>query len=404
MKRKIDEVHAEREAPGEEGRVFEQGEVTQIAANMKTHGFAIFRAVTDAECDEQIIEIWQKIILALPFKEPLVVRSKNGHALDPVHHRAQFLEIVKAKLTPAQRKEFRAKAPLHVGFGASCDPASFLRDGNYAIRQDPGIYAIAAAILGFPNLWFDLNRTIAKLPGEGEDEFLHWDLDAFFGTFASAPSSVSGKVCFSDSRFVAVPGTHTPEFQRAFLENYKQLYPRAKPNAAKTALAFDKPDPLRLIHRTREYPVPAGCCVLWNTQLLHGQKKTPLDHPIEYGIYLGYMRAASRPAYARKCGVHELDDRIRAFLTGTAPLLWPSFDTIHFYPFRYKNFPKLLQAFIDKLREDHPSITTRSTKDGKVVPHLEPWPVTRHVPFELSPLGRMLLGLDPWPLESCGDY
>jgi len=149
MKRKIDKVHAEREALGDEGRVFEQGEVEQIAANMKTHGFAIFRAVPDAECDEQIIEIWQKIILAQPFKEPLVVRNKKGQALDPVHDRAQFLEVVKGKLTPAQRKEFRAKAPLHLGFGASCDPASFHREGNYRIRQDPGIYAIAAAILGF---------------------------------------------------------------------------------------------------------------------------------------------------------------------------------------------------------------------------------------------------------------
>ena len=403
MKRKIDAlevhaVHAVREAHGEEGRVFEPSQVDEIAASIAEHGFVIVRLLSPAECDEQILEIWQRIILAQPFKEPLVVRAKNGRALDPVNDRAEFLAVVKGKLAPAQRRAFRDKWPLHAGFGASCDPSSFHRAGNYAIRQSPVPYAIAARILGQNELWCDVNRTIAKLPGEGEDEFLHWDLDAFFGAFAHRPSCVSGKVCFSASRFVAVPGTHTPAFQREFIGTYKELYPHAKPNAAKTGLALDKPDPLALKQRTREYHVPAGAFVVWNSQLLHGQKLTPLDHPTEYGMYLGYMPAGSRTQYEAKCGVDEREDRIRAYSTGTAPLLWPSFDRIHFYPFRFQNFPKLLQALIDKLRDDHPSVTTRTTKAGKNVVHLEPWPVADYAPFELSPLGRMLLGLDQWAL------
>ena len=317
MKRKIDAlevhaVHAVREAHGEEGRVFEPSQVDEIAASIAEHGFVIVRLLSPAECDEQILEIWQRIILAQPFKEPLVVRAKNGRALDPVNDRAEFLAVVKGKLAPAQRRAFRDKWPLHAGFGASCDPSSFHRAGNYAIRQSPVPYAIAARILGQNELWCDVNRTIAKLPGEGEDEFLHWDLDAFFGAFAHRPSCVSGKVCFSASRFVAVPGTHTPAFQREFIGTYKELYPHAKPNAAKTGLALDKPDPLALKQRTREYHVPAGAFVVWNSQLLHGQKITPSDHPTEYGMYLSPARSpfladgkwghpGARARFARLC-------------------------------------------------------------------------------------------------------
>ena len=47
--------------------------------------------------------------------------------------------------------------------------------------------------------------------------------------------------------------------------------------------------------------------------------------------------------------------------------MWPSFDPIQFYPKRFRNFPKLLQAYIDKMPSDHPSICTRVTKDGKTV-------------------------------------
>ena len=46
------------------------------------------------------------------------------------------------------------------------------------------------------------------------------------------------------------------------------------------------PGPLALKQRTREYHVPAGAFVVWNSQLLHGQKLTPLDHQAEYGMYL----------------------------------------------------------------------------------------------------------------------
>ena len=71
--------------------------------------------------------------------------------------------------------------------------------------------------------------------------------------------------------------------------------------------------------------------------LLHGQVKTPLDEPIEYGCYLGYIPAVSREEYSKVCGMDELADRKESYQQGRAPKLWPSLDEIQYYPKRYAN-------------------------------------------------------------------
>ncbi len=108
---------------------------------------------------------------------------------------------------------------------------------------------------------------------------MHWDFNPFSD---AAPSglpcpNVSGKVCYTQSRFVAAPGTHTPEFLRHFVNTYRPLYPEVKKNAPKFGLDAKKPDPLDLFGRRRVFSIPAGCAVFWNERLLHGQVKTPLD-------------------------------------------------------------------------------------------------------------------------------
>jgi hypothetical protein len=68
---------------------------------------------------------------------------------------------------------------------------------------------------------------------------------------------------------------------------------------------------------------------------------------------------------------------------------------VHFYPKRWQNFPKPLEAQI--ARRTGPSVTTRVTKSGtkrgKTVPHLVPVPDPHYVPPVLSLTGMRLLGL-----------
>jgi hypothetical protein len=223
----------------------------------------------------------------------------------------------------------------------------------WSIRQDPKLYTIASRILSSNQLWVDINRSIQKLPGQGDEELLHWDFNPFNpapDTARETPSGVCGKACYTRSRFVAVPGTHTPEFHRRFVEAYRPHYP-IKPSACKFGLQGDRPDPLQLLAARHVYEVPAGCVVLWSPLLLHGQVKTPLGDPTEYGCYVGYFPAGPRREYAVRCGVGELEDRLESYRAGRAPRLWPSLDPVHYYPKRFMNFPKILQAVAT--RADH---------------------------------------------------
>lgn len=363
----------------------------------EVNGFVVVRVLGHQKCEELICEQWHRIILEQPWNAK---SSKSSlHAMVPAGSllsQAELARYVTGPLDAKTRKEFEAKWPLHRGFGACCDHCVFHLPGVWDIRQDPRLYELATKLTGTGDLWVDINRSIQKLPGQGEDEFLHWDMNPFLAARSAESvesASVCGKVCYTKSRFVCVPRTHTREFHESFVAAYAEYYPNVRESDPKFGLDATKPDPFGLGARKLVVGIERGCAVFWDARLLHGQVKTPLGDPVEYGCYLGYFRAGSRPEYARACGVDELEDRLASYAHGRAPKLWPSFDPIQFYPKRFRNFPKLLQAYIDKMPSDHPSICTRVTKDGKTVPHLEPWPVDpAYTPPPLTELGRKLLG------------
>jgi len=390
-------------------------------------GFVIVRVIDKPQCESLIREQWTTIIRTQPWTEKIRVFGPRADidldlalALPDAHgncaQRDLLMDVLIHRLSGTQRKEFARAWPLHRGFGACCDNAAFHLPGVWALRQDERLYKLACAITGTDDLWVDVNRSIQKLPGEGEQEFLHFDCNPLSpahdnrdhdagaagaagaeGSAGSAGSAGSeheqpqlcGKVCYTPSRVVLVPNTHTKEFRAAFKRLYAEHYPKVKPNAAKVALCKEKPDPLGLVQKAVQFPVPAGCAVFWSKWLLHGMAKTPLNEPTEYGCYLGYFKAGSRQRYEDVCGVTERADRVESYLLGQAPKLWPSFDAVHFVPKRFTNFPKILAGYIAKMPENHPSIVTNS----KGVTCLRPWPNVGYTPPALSALGRRLLGI-----------
>jgi hypothetical protein len=286
--------------------VIDVGNVAEAKTFYEKYGLVLVRLLQQPACDELVLEQWKKIIRPLPWTEEHQIRVRSstedplyGALVDPVGDREEFLKAVKGPLKPEVRREFEQGWCLHRGFGACCDPAVFHLAGVWKLREDPRLYSLASALAGVKELWVDINRSIQMLPGQGEQEFLHWDLNPFAprNDDADTPTNICGKVCYTQSIFVAVCGTHTKEFFSKFTELYQPLYPDVKPNAAKFGLAFDKPDPLGLVERQREFVVPPGCMVLWSDNLLHGQVKSPLDDPVRYGCYIGYFPAGSRPKY-----------------------------------------------------------------------------------------------------------
>jgi len=252
----------------------------------------------------------------------------------------------------------------------------------------------------------DINRSIQKLPSEGQEEFLHWDFNPFapsgpalmgLSAGGNVVNSVAGKVCYTKSRFVCVPGTHTEDFHKRFNEAYRGIYKSVKESATKFNIIQNREDPFDLKSKRKIIRISGGCMVMWNPLLLHGQTKTPKSSPTEYGTYLGYFTAGSRKKYETISGVGEKQDRIDSYTLGRAPKLWPSLDRIHYYPKRFQNFPKILISYIRKLPKDHPIISSRITKNGKTLPHLIPIPNPEYCPPPLTELGKLLLGLHEWP-------
>jgi hypothetical protein len=370
-----------------------------IAAQFAKYGFVIVRALTDDECQANIKEQITEILQKQPWQEKLVVRDGGtGEALDiQTDTRRYIKELTRDHLPPATLRHYRDVWPFHRGFGAACDPQVFHLPGVWHVREKVPLYGVACEILGRSDLWVDINRSIQKLPGEGDEEFLHFDLDYMHKDY-QPDRAVAGKVLFTDGVFICVPGTATAEFQAEFREQYGRLYPGAKRGDAKFGLDKDKPDPMGLAEKKVAIPVPAGCGIFWSEFLLHGVQKNPRAGHIQWGMYLGFSPAGARPEYARHSGgVGELEDRLYSYWHGVAPKLWPSLDPIHYAPKRFENFPKIMQRYVDKAEPWHEGISMRVIESkGELVPYMVPLVDPHYRAPALTPLGQRLLGLSAW--------
>lgn len=399
--------------------IFEPNEYDKIHTFYNKNGFVLIQLLDERACIDAIKEQVEKILLKQPWEAKLVV-------LDPitedeiVYSPATSDAYVKALVQPNLKKKvldgYKDAFPFHRGFGACCDPVGFHLHSMWRIRENPHIVRIAANLIGhrIKDLWVDINRPIHKLPTEGDAEFLHWDLQKF-GEY-QPDTSVQGKVMFSTGQFVCVPGTHTEEFHERFNHYYSSIYSENIGKAkAMTNLHPDKADPLGLKSQTCNFCIPAGCCIFWSTNLLHGQQITPRNAEIEFGMYLGYMLKTDRREYTAiakrikeknieiygnksvfyERPITELQDRIYSFEHGVAPFLWPSLQPIEFYPKKFNNFPHILAAYVARMTKEAQQKYLRIRQSGpnpdNMVYDLLPWKDEDYVPYKLSPLGLNLL-------------
>ena len=375
--------------------------VAAMSAFYKEHGYLCSPLLPAKECQHNVCELWDKVILRQPLldKYRIKVRGPDGIELDPKHkeHRNEFFKAVASPLSPATRKAFTEGWPLHLQFGACADDEVWHLEGTWRVRQDPDLYAFASSVIGTPDLFVSIDRAIKKLPQQGNNQLAHWDTNVFYPgeheeQATAKLASIHGKVCYTPSRVLIAPGTHTKAFQRQVNETYKPLYPHVKKEDKLVQLDKNKPDPMGLLGKLQQYRVPAGHVVFWHKDLLHGQKKTPADECPEYGAYISYRPAKPRKEYKEVCGVDEMEDRFESFLKGKAPKLYPSLKEVHLYPKRFNITPQLMNNRIKKMPEDHPMIQERTQKNGVVVKTLVRVPSHDYTPPKLSSLGKRLLG------------
>jgi len=406
-------------------QVFETHQIHEILAHYHEHGFVVLKALTEEFCKKAVKEQVEHVLLKQPWTDEYKLKVyrdndlKKGSILDLQSDTDAYIRTLTSPNIPnAILKKYKEAWPLHRVFGACCDDAVFHLPCVWEVRQDIMLYAVAKALLLNPEeeIWVDINRSIHKLPTEGETEFLHWDVDKF-GEYIP-DRGIQGKAMYTDGQFVCVPGTHTAafheHFKHCYTEHYAELAAR-KQGASKTGLDSAKPDPLQLVQGKKTFLLPAGCVLFWSNNLLHGQEPTPRNANIEFGMYLGYMRSRSRPAYAaeaRKKQQHvnrrlngkgylnlrplnEIEDRLCSYTNGVAPMLWPSLDWVWFYPKRYENFPNLFANVFKKMTPEALAKyrCRQVTQNGKELDALLPWENTGYVPPPLSDLGKRLLGM-----------
>ena len=382
------------------GVVYDISQKDEIAAHFHLHGYVVAQVLNKEECDIRVCELWTNVIQKQPWRTEvlLAIKGADGRTLDANEEadRPAFVDAVTGRLSKQTREYFGAGWPMHTTFGAPCDNRSFHTNLIWEVRQHEQLYEAATAIASERDLWVDINRSIMKLPGKGDDEFLHWDYDIFSDTPQSVigAATIQGKIMYTAAEFVCVPGTHTADFKTKFRRQYGPVYPHRSKAASKFGLKPECADPMGLVSKKQVVSVPAGCVVFWSPFLLHGHSRSPLTSPTQYGMYIGYQKAGSRPEYSRRAQTEktELEDRLGSYAEGRAPLLWPSLDPIHYYPWKFRNFPHLLGFVIERMREDDPRITTRVNGKKATVQHLVDVVDKQYIPPKLTKLGARLLG------------
>jgi hypothetical protein len=401
--------------------VFPPSHIDDIKKFFDINGYVLVSVLSPEQCVQAVKDQVSHILLKQPWatEYQLKVHDRGGKEISFQRDPDEYVKALMSETIPPNELKGYLKAwPLHKSFGACCDNSCFHMPTVWNIRQDPRLYNIARALLGREDLWVDINRSIQKLPGCGEEEFLHWDKNVFFKEY-SEDKSVQGKVMFTNAKFVMVRKTHTVEFHSNFKRRYKSSYLNILEKHTKVGLDRSKSDPWEICTHKETIFVPAGCAIFWSTNLLHGTEKSGMRDNIEFGTYLGYMEPKSRKEYQVKAhkrienvnkdfegngylngrSPDELQDRIYSYRHGVAPILWPSLDEIHFFPKAHVYLPQNMDKTILKMTEDARAdySFSRMKQNGEGRRDvLKPWPNDGYVPPPLTELGQKLLGLKEW--------
>lgn len=386
----------------------EKQDVKNIVADFKKWGFARVKLLSRQQQEDLTLQIFGNIVQKQPWAETIKLYGADGSELDYRNpaHRQELLAILANPLSVKMRKYFKARWTMHAEFGACCDPNAFNLDIAWAIREDPFVYEILCDLFGKSVVDKCVvtthERVKQQLPGNGQTTLAHFDLDLKElheqmdqGEFELY--IIQGKATgLSESTFKCLPGSHTLAFHEEMREKYKQHYPMNR-KSDKFGLRKDLPDPMNLLTSMVEFKMGPGEWLIFDSRLLHGHAKLGIQKPISFGLYLGgILLSAKRAAkYLKKAGITEERDHLESWKCGKQVTLWPSFDRVHEVPLKYKNFPKVNQTVLDKLKPSpispHPYTTSYTSEDG-TLRHIIKLPLDpEYVPPVLTPHGIDML-------------
>lgn len=349
------------------------------------------------ESQEYINEIWDKTIVSSPMN---IQPQKPENLIDD--------------LSKDQIKDFKKnwKFPgKH--FGAINMPPVYHLENSWKVRQNPQLYKIFTQLYNNPKLWTSIDRVNVKPPTFGESEFLHWDWDPFH----SEDIKIQSILNLSERVFTCIPGSN----KSTWLEKFKTTYTNEafhqditkKQSLVQIKKGVDRElwNLGRIIDMDEESPTPYNCLrkikcppgslLLFTSNVLHAVCKNT-SKKIMYASYISYLPVNNKHNYRvyhekgknwtgwlnhPHCnyGDSMREDRIRSYLTGTAPFRFTGGNLTYFIPRR------IMYSMTKYWKDDY---ITEHPKTGKkiIVEHLP----ENYQPPELTELGQKLLGIREW--------
>lgn len=360
------------------------------------NGFVLGKIYGLAKCKEYSLRLWNDVIQTYPRTNKPVLYDTTGHAIDTTNpgNMEAFWTAITSPLCAKHRRELHAALPPGVAFGRPISNESFQNDVLNECRENPNLYEVASTILEAIELFGNFDGTIYRAPDAGDDDFAHLDLNGPQDAAARRKEkrSIQGKLALTPGqKFQAVIASHTVAKHEEMLLKYGT----PKKGKAKWPVRPDN-DPMGFFDNVNDIWMEEGEIIFWSPYLVHAHFKRPVDACMGVGLFIGYRLAGSRPIWLKKTGETERAARRRMCKEGTAPKLHPSLDDAPYICNNFRTYPKLMKAEIAKRDPGDPTITTRVNGRGETVPHLENCARPGYVPFDHSPLGRKLMGIDRW--------
>lgn len=366
------------------------------------NGFVLGKIYGLDKCKETCLQLWNDVIQKYPHTNKPVLYDTSGHAIDTrdAGNLAAFWKSITSPLAAKHRRELHAALPPGVAFGRPISNESFQNEALNECRENENLYKVASEILGSSRIWFEIDGTIWRAPGAGDDDFAHLDLNGPQGAEArkEQKASIQGKLALTPGqKLQAVVASHTvAEHEKMLLE-----YGTPKPGKTKWPVRPDK-DPMGLFDKVQNILMEEGDIIFWSPYLVHAHFKRPVDACMGVGLFIGYRLAGSRPMWLKKTGKKERAARKISCEEGTAPLLHPSLDPAPYICNNFVCYPTLMRAEIAKVEPGHATITTRVNGRGETIPHLQNCARPGYVTFAHSALGRKLSGIERWPSAGSG--
>ena len=353
--------------------------------------------ISESDSLEYINEIWNKTICNSPMK---ILPEKPENLME---------DLTKQQIADFKKKwKFPGKH-----FGAINMPPVYHLENSWKVRQNPKLYNIFSQLYNNSKLWATIDRVNVKPPTIGESEFLHWDWDPFHPDDIKIQSILN----LSERVFTCIPGSNCSEWLEKFKETYKNDAFHQDINQKQSLVQIKKCADRELwnlgriidIDETASSPnnclrkivCPPGSMLLFTSNVLHSVCKNTTKK-IMYASYISYMPVNNKHDFrvfhpkGKKSAVMKnyphcnygdsmREDRIRSYLTGTAPFRFTGGNLTYF-------IPKRIMHNMTKYWKEEFITHDSNTGKKKIVEHIP----ENYEPPKLTELGKKLLGIKDW--------